>query len=237
MKWTDLIAVISHRQANEMLFCGRKLTAQEACSRGLVSQVFWPTTFNQEVMLRVKEMALCSAVVGRGLQMDEPSSVHLPHTPPPPLPQCVWKVLEESKCLVRSIVMSVLEEVNEKECQMLKQLWCSTKGLEALFSYLHKSCDKWSKREVSGLRSPSSPGWSSICVYSFLSSLCVCVSMWVCARACVKLLLFCSNVSRCLYFAIRSCIDEDEVQSQYAGNNQDVRSELIYLTLHTFNCE
>uniref|UniRef100_A0A3Q3IKQ1 Chromo domain-containing protein n=1 Tax=Monopterus albus TaxID=43700 RepID=A0A3Q3IKQ1_MONAL len=45
--------------ANEMLFCGRKLTAQEACSRGLVSQVFWPTTFNQEVMLRVKEMASC----------------------------------------------------------------------------------------------------------------------------------------------------------------------------------
>ncbi|KAL2088429.1 hypothetical protein ACEWY4_015328 [Coilia grayii] len=93
--------------ANEMLFCGRKLTAQEACSRGLVSQVFWPTTFNQEVMLRVKEMAACSAVV-----------------------------LEESKCLVRSIVLSVLEDVNEKECQMLKQLWCSTKGLEALFSYL-----------------------------------------------------------------------------------------------------
>uniref|UniRef100_A0A8D0SWL2 Chromodomain Y like 2 n=1 Tax=Sus scrofa TaxID=9823 RepID=A0A8D0SWL2_PIG len=49
--------------ANEMLFCGRKLTAQEACSRGLVSQVFWPTTFSQEVMLRVKEMASCSAVV------------------------------------------------------------------------------------------------------------------------------------------------------------------------------
>ncbi|KAF3832555.1 hypothetical protein F7725_026220 [Dissostichus mawsoni] len=100
--------------ANEMLFCGRKLTAQEACSRGLVSQVFWPTTFNQEVMLRVKEMASCNAVV-----------------------------LEESKCLVRSIIMSVLEEVNEKECQMLKQLWCSTKGLEALFSYLqNKTYDK-----------------------------------------------------------------------------------------------
>ncbi|XP_028294078.1 chromodomain Y-like protein 2 [Gouania willdenowi] len=93
--------------ANEMLFCGRKLTAQEACSRGLVSQVFWPTTFNQEVMLRVKEMATCSALV-----------------------------LEESKCLVRSILVSVLEDVNEKECQMLKQLCCSTKGLEAIFSYL-----------------------------------------------------------------------------------------------------
>ncbi|KAK3549112.1 hypothetical protein QTP70_032575, partial [Hemibagrus guttatus] len=93
--------------ANEMLFCGRKLTAQEACSRGLVSQVFWPTTFNQEVLLRVKEMAACSAMV-----------------------------LEESKCMVRSILKPMLEEVNEKECQMLKQLWCSTKGLEALFSYL-----------------------------------------------------------------------------------------------------
>lgn len=46
------------------------------------------------------------------------------------------KVLEESKCLVRSLQMSVLEEVNEKECQMLKQLWCSTKGLEALYSYM-----------------------------------------------------------------------------------------------------
>uniref|UniRef100_A0A8C5R6D2 Chromodomain Y-like protein 2 n=1 Tax=Leptobrachium leishanense TaxID=445787 RepID=A0A8C5R6D2_9ANUR len=93
--------------ANEMLFCGRKLTAQEACSRGLVSQVFWPTTFSQEVMLRVKEMAACSAVV-----------------------------LEESKFLVRSFLKSVLEDVNERECQMLKQLWSSPKGLDSLFSYL-----------------------------------------------------------------------------------------------------
>ncbi|XP_072926491.1 chromodomain Y-like protein 2 isoform X2 [Hemitrygon akajei] len=95
--------------ANEMLFCGRKLTAQEACSRGLVSQVFWPTTFSQEVMLRVKEMASCSAVV-----------------------------LEESKCLVRSFLKSTLEQVNERECQMLKQLWSSSKGLDSLFSYLQE---------------------------------------------------------------------------------------------------
>ncbi|XP_075045088.1 chromodomain Y-like protein 2 [Mixophyes fleayi] len=93
--------------ANEMMFCGRKLTAQEACSRGLVSQVFWPTTFSQEVMLRVKEMAACSAMV-----------------------------LEESKCLVRSFLKSVLVDVNERECQMLKQLWSSPKGLDSLFSYL-----------------------------------------------------------------------------------------------------
>ncbi|XP_069822120.1 chromodomain Y-like protein 2 isoform X2 [Dendropsophus ebraccatus] len=45
-------------------------------------------------------------------------------------------VLEESKCLVRSFLKSVLEDVNERECQMLKQLWSSPKGLDSLFSYL-----------------------------------------------------------------------------------------------------
>jgi chromodomain protein Y len=45
-------------------------------------------------------------------------------------------VLEESKCLVRSFLKSVLEDVNEKECLMLKQLWSSSKGLDSLFSYL-----------------------------------------------------------------------------------------------------
>ncbi|OXB80032.1 UNVERIFIED_CONTAM: hypothetical protein H355_014076 [Colinus virginianus] len=46
------------------------------------------------------------------------------------------KVLEESKCLMRSFLKSGLEDVNEKECQMLKQLWSSSKGLDSLFSYL-----------------------------------------------------------------------------------------------------
>lgn len=47
-----------------------------------------------------------------------------------------FQVLEESKCLVRSFLKSVLEDVNEKECVMLKQLWSSSKGLDSLFSYL-----------------------------------------------------------------------------------------------------
>lgn len=50
-------------QANEMLFSGRKLTAQEACAKGLVSQVFWPGTFTQEVMVRIKELVTCNPVV------------------------------------------------------------------------------------------------------------------------------------------------------------------------------
>lgn len=46
-----------------MLFSGRKLTAQEACAKGLVSQVFWPGTFTQEVMVRIKELVTCNSVV------------------------------------------------------------------------------------------------------------------------------------------------------------------------------
>ncbi|KAG9356061.1 hypothetical protein JZ751_000905 [Albula glossodonta] len=44
--------------ANEMLLSGRKLTAQEACAKGLVSQVFWPGTFTQEVMVLRESKAL-----------------------------------------------------------------------------------------------------------------------------------------------------------------------------------
>ena len=46
-----------------MLLSGRKLTAQDACGKGLVSQVFWPGTFTQEVMVRIKELASCNPVV------------------------------------------------------------------------------------------------------------------------------------------------------------------------------
>lgn len=50
-------------QANELLLSGRKLTAQEACSKGLVSQVLWPGTFTQEVMLRIKELVAVDSLV------------------------------------------------------------------------------------------------------------------------------------------------------------------------------
>jgi len=53
------------RQANEMLLSGRKLTAQEACAKGLVSQVLWPGTFTQEVMLRIKELVSVNSLVCR----------------------------------------------------------------------------------------------------------------------------------------------------------------------------
>lgn len=48
-----------------MLLSGRKLTAQEACAKGLVSQVLWPGTFTQEVMLRIKELVSVNSLVSQ----------------------------------------------------------------------------------------------------------------------------------------------------------------------------
>ena len=50
-------------QANELLLCGRKITALQACQAGLLSQVFWPTNMMQEVIPRVQNLASQSAKV------------------------------------------------------------------------------------------------------------------------------------------------------------------------------
>ncbi|KAM4689460.1 chromodomain Y-like protein [Discoglossus pictus] len=100
--------------ANEMLFSGRKLTAQEACAKGLVSQVFWPGTFTQEVMVRIKELVTCNPVV-----------------------------LEESKGLVRNVMRGDLEQTNERECEVLKKVWGSAQGMDSMLKYLQKKIDEF----------------------------------------------------------------------------------------------
>ncbi|XP_065440989.1 chromodomain Y-like protein isoform X2 [Chrysemys picta bellii] len=100
--------------ANEMLFSGRKLTAQEACAKGLVSQVFWPGTFTQEVMVRIKELVTCNSVV-----------------------------LEESKALVRNIMKVDLEQANDKECEALKKIWGSAQGMDSMLKYLQRKIDEF----------------------------------------------------------------------------------------------
>ncbi|XP_050997971.1 chromodomain Y-like protein [Acomys russatus] len=55
--------IMGEASAYEMLLNGQKLTAQEACEKGLVSQVFWPQTFTQEVMIRIKELTSSNALV------------------------------------------------------------------------------------------------------------------------------------------------------------------------------
>ncbi|GAA6068435.1 chromodomain Y-like protein [Tachysurus ichikawai] len=98
--------------ANEMLLSGRKLTAQEACAKGLVSQVLWPGTFAQEVMARIKELVSCNSVV-------------------------LW----ESKALVRNVNRAALEQANERECEALKRMWGSPQGMDSILKYLQKMND------------------------------------------------------------------------------------------------
>uniref|UniRef100_A0A671NGZ4 Chromodomain Y-like protein n=1 Tax=Sinocyclocheilus anshuiensis TaxID=1608454 RepID=A0A671NGZ4_9TELE len=100
--------------ANEMLLSGRKLTAQEACAKGLVSQVLWPGTFTQEVMARIKELVSCNSVV-----------------------------LRESKALVRNINRAALEQANERECEALKRVWGSPQGMDSILKYLQKKIDEF----------------------------------------------------------------------------------------------
>uniref|UniRef100_A0A8C1RXC3 Chromodomain protein, Y-like n=1 Tax=Cyprinus carpio TaxID=7962 RepID=A0A8C1RXC3_CYPCA len=100
--------------ANEMLLSGRKLTAQEACAKGLVSQVLWPGTFTQEVMARIKELVSCNSVV-----------------------------LRESKALVRNINRAALEQANERECEALKRVWGSPQGMDSILQYLQKKIDEF----------------------------------------------------------------------------------------------
>ncbi|XP_051250334.1 chromodomain Y-like protein isoform X2 [Dicentrarchus labrax] len=95
--------------ANELLLSGRKLTAQEACSKGLVSQVLWPGTFTQEVMLRIKELVTVNSLV-----------------------------LRESKALMRNTSRSALEQANERECEALKRVWGSSQGTDSILQYLQR---------------------------------------------------------------------------------------------------
>ncbi|KAL6103657.1 cdyl [Pungitius sinensis] len=98
--------------ANELLLSGRKLTALEACSKGLVSQVLWPGTFTQEVMLRIKELVAVDS-----------------------------QVLRESKALMRNTSRSALEQANERECEALKRVWGSLQGTDSILQYLQRSTE------------------------------------------------------------------------------------------------
>ncbi|KAJ8011137.1 hypothetical protein DPEC_G00055060 [Dallia pectoralis] len=106
--------VMGVASANEMLLSGRKLTAQEACAKGLVSQVLWPGTFTQEVMVRIRELVSCNPLV-----------------------------LRESKALVRNSHRVSLEQANERECEALKRVWGSSQGMDSILKYLQKKINEF----------------------------------------------------------------------------------------------
>lgn len=53
----ELLFLFSFNQATEMLLFNKKLTAAEACSQGLVTEVFPDSTFQKEVWARLKAYA------------------------------------------------------------------------------------------------------------------------------------------------------------------------------------
>ncbi|KAL6076985.1 hypothetical protein STEG23_005135 [Scotinomys teguina] len=70
------------------------------------------STFTQEVMIGIKELASCNAVV-----------------------------LEEMKALLRFNTEEELEQANERECTVLKNTWGSEEGVDVMSKYLQKKIE------------------------------------------------------------------------------------------------
>lgn len=83
-----------------MLLSSQKLMVQEVCGKDLVSQVFWPGTFTQKVMVHIKELASCNPVV-----------------------------LEESRALVHCNIKMELDQAKEREYAVLKKIWGIAQGM------------------------------------------------------------------------------------------------------------
>ncbi|KAL4635394.1 enoyl-CoA delta isomerase 2, mitochondrial isoform X1 [Arapaima gigas] len=93
-------------KASEMLLFNRKLTATEACARGLVTEVFPDSTFHAEVWTRLKAYA------------------KLPRNS-----------LALSKQLVRHVERERLHAVNAQEVERLEERWLSDECLNAIVTF------------------------------------------------------------------------------------------------------
>ncbi|XP_062833770.1 enoyl-CoA delta isomerase 2 isoform X2 [Anolis carolinensis] len=96
-------------KATEMLIFNRKLTAAEACSQGLVTEVFPDNTFQKEVWARLKAYAS--------------------------LPRNSLKL---SKQLIRRTDKEKLNEANSKECACLQEIWASDECMNAVMNFFQK---------------------------------------------------------------------------------------------------
>ncbi|CAI5780054.1 enoyl-CoA delta isomerase 2, mitochondrial-like isoform X3 [Podarcis lilfordi] len=102
--------IMGASKATEMLLFNKKLTAAEACSQGLVTEVFPDQVFQKEVWARLKAYAS--------------------------LPK---NSLAVSKQLMRSMEKEKLHEVNSQECECLKGRWLSDECMNAIMSFFQKS--------------------------------------------------------------------------------------------------
>ncbi|KFO78543.1 hypothetical protein N303_07651, partial [Cuculus canorus] len=93
-------------KASEILLFNKKLTAAEACAKGLVTEVFPQRTFQKEVWKRLEAYAS--------------------------LPK---NSLAVTKQLMRSMEKEKLHAVNSKECEVLQGRWLSEECVNAVVSF------------------------------------------------------------------------------------------------------
>lgn len=102
--------IMGPTKASEMLLFNRKLTAGEACSLGLVTEVFPDNSFQKEVWQRLRNFA------------------KLPRNS-----------LVFSKQLIRGVQKEKLHAVNIQECERLKERWLSEDCMSAVMNFFQKS--------------------------------------------------------------------------------------------------
>ncbi|XP_006870608.1 PREDICTED: enoyl-CoA delta isomerase 2, mitochondrial [Chrysochloris asiatica] len=101
--------IMGSAKAAEMLIFGKKLTAREAYTQGLVSEVFPDSTFQEEVWTRLKTYSQ--------------------------LPPNAMKI---SKQLIRNVEKEKLHAINSKESSILQDRWQSDECINAIMNFFSK---------------------------------------------------------------------------------------------------
>ncbi|XP_072169742.1 enoyl-CoA delta isomerase 2-like [Diadema setosum] len=102
--------IMGTAKANEFLLFGKKLTAAEACERGLITEVISDPQFRSEVERRAKEYAK--------------------------LPK---NALRLAKNLIRDAEREHLHKVNRAECDLLVDRWTSEECMQAIMGFFSKA--------------------------------------------------------------------------------------------------
>ncbi|KER26632.1 hypothetical protein T265_06137 [Opisthorchis viverrini] len=100
-------ALIGLPLANELLLAGRKLSAREAVQRGFVSDLLYPKSFKQELVMRCQKLAATSSMA-----------------------------LEMTKCIVRTQHRDRIEIVINTECRKLVECWQTAAFRRAAIDFL-----------------------------------------------------------------------------------------------------
>ncbi len=93
-------------KANEILLFNRKLSAHEACERGLVTEVLPDADFSRQAWLRVEAVSK--------------------------LPK---ESLRESRRLMRDSEKETLRQVNKRECDVLVGRWTSAEFVRVIMEF------------------------------------------------------------------------------------------------------